>query len=250
MAKLGAVAAALLDELGYDRVDVLGFSFGGCIAQELARAAPERVRRLALVSTACGWGSAPGDLAGLAFVATPARYYSRTLHEQTNRLLVAPDRRANRRLVDARLRHRPSPLGYAYQVLAAAGWSSLPWLNTIAAPTLVLAGERDQITPPANGVLLARLLADARLCTLSGEGHLALFDPDGEAHVLLADFFSSPDLARSHAWSKAVEVVDDATVEAALAASGGAEPLRTISGAFRRAVVGSISRRETRAARC
>ena len=52
------VACDLLDELGYPQTDVLGFSHGGLVAQELARIAPERVRRLALVSTACGWGAA------------------------------------------------------------------------------------------------------------------------------------------------------------------------------------------------
>jgi pimeloyl-ACP methyl ester carboxylesterase len=41
-----------LDALGYDQVDVLGASFGGILAQQLAHQAPERVRRLVLASTA------------------------------------------------------------------------------------------------------------------------------------------------------------------------------------------------------
>jgi Predicted hydrolases or acyltransferases (alpha/beta hydrolase superfamily) len=49
----------LLDELGHEQADVLGFSLGGIVAQQLAHDAPDRVRRLALASTACGWGSLP-----------------------------------------------------------------------------------------------------------------------------------------------------------------------------------------------
>src|SRR4051812_1275245 len=57
-----AVAEALLDALGHERADVLGFSLGGLVAQELAHRAPRRVRRLALAGTAVGWGSMPGTL--------------------------------------------------------------------------------------------------------------------------------------------------------------------------------------------
>ena len=155
------VAAALLDELGHDRVDVLGFSFGGLVAQELARRRPERVRRLALVSTACGWGSKPGTLASLALISMPFRYHSRAVYERTNRLLSPADHGLVHRLphlAEARLRHPPPLLGYGYQLEAGMFWTSLPWLHTVQAPTLVLAGGLDHLVPPANGVQLARLL--------------------------------------------------------------------------------------------
>ena len=61
IASVAQVARDLLDELGHAQADVLGFSHGGLVAQELARIAPDRVRRLALVSTTCGWGSSLGD---------------------------------------------------------------------------------------------------------------------------------------------------------------------------------------------
>jgi poly(3-hydroxyoctanoate) depolymerase len=56
------VVRELLDVLGLERVDVLGYSFGGALAQELARRAPDRVRRLLLCATAPGLG---GDAAPL-----------------------------------------------------------------------------------------------------------------------------------------------------------------------------------------
>ena len=72
-----SVVQLQLDELGHDSVDVLGFSLGGLVAQQLAHERPDLVRRMALVGTACGWGSMPGTLPALALAAMPVRYHSR-----------------------------------------------------------------------------------------------------------------------------------------------------------------------------
>src|SRR6478672_10739478 len=58
--QLWPMTISSLAELGHERVDVLGFSLGGLVAQQLAHRAPERVRRMVLAATACGWGSMPG----------------------------------------------------------------------------------------------------------------------------------------------------------------------------------------------
>ena len=60
-----AVAVALLDELGHEQADVVGFSLGGMVAQQLARDAADRVRRLALVATGCGLGGMPPTIEAL-----------------------------------------------------------------------------------------------------------------------------------------------------------------------------------------
>src|ERR1700675_4795966 len=54
MPALAALAVAVLDAAGMDDADVLGFSHGGAVAQQLAGDAPGRVRRLVLVATSCG----------------------------------------------------------------------------------------------------------------------------------------------------------------------------------------------------
>ena len=209
------VARGLLDELGYAQADVLGFSHGGLVAQELARIAPERVRRLALVSTACGWGSHLGDPAALSVLATPLPYYSRSFSATTSQFYGERDRVVDASLHEARVGSPPSPLGYAYQLLAAVTWSSLPWLETLRQPTLVIAGDDDRVSVTANGVQLAQLINNSRLHVLPGEGHLALFDPASGAQPLLADFFSAPDLAAAASWKGGLQFGKDGDALAA-----------------------------------
>ena len=57
MADYAADAAALLDHVGWDTCRVVGVSFGGMVAQELAVTSPERVERLALLCTSPGGAS-------------------------------------------------------------------------------------------------------------------------------------------------------------------------------------------------
>jgi pimeloyl-ACP methyl ester carboxylesterase len=230
------LVGGLLDRLGYERVDLLGFSLGGFVAQEFARRAPGRVRRLALAATGCGWGSMPGTPEAMALLAMPLRYYSRTLSEQTNLLLSAADRKLMKRLpalTAARLRYPPSLLGYMSQLYAGLAWSSLPWLSTLNVPTLVVQGEADHFVPAANAFQLARLLPRSRLHVLRDEGHFIVFDPEGGAHPLLEDFVSTETLDDSSAWSSGAWIDDDETVAAAFLDSIGAQPYAALSDAFR-----------------
>jgi pimeloyl-ACP methyl ester carboxylesterase len=74
--RLARQAARLLDALGLPEADVLGVSFGGAVAQQLALDNPKRVGRLVLASTSVGLGGVRGHPLALALLATPLRYYS------------------------------------------------------------------------------------------------------------------------------------------------------------------------------
>ena len=196
MSGLARVVTEMLDVLGLGRVDVLGYSFGGGLAQELAYRAPERVRRLVLCATAPGVGGCPPRPMAALMLASPARYYHPRLLElsiahiaggRTAREPGALDRQAAERLL-----HPPSPIGYAYQLYAVAGWSSLPWLHRVPHRTLVVSGEDDPAVPVRNGRLLAHRLPDARLHVVPGGGHLFLLDEPENAAPVIRAFLDEP----------------------------------------------------------
>jgi pimeloyl-ACP methyl ester carboxylesterase len=60
MPTLSDIAVRVLDEFGVATADVVGFSFGGAVAQQIAFGHPSRVNRLVLLATSCGVGSVPG----------------------------------------------------------------------------------------------------------------------------------------------------------------------------------------------
>jgi pimeloyl-ACP methyl ester carboxylesterase len=240
IAAVARLITKLLDELNIERTDVLGYSWGGLLAQQLAVTAPDRVRRLALAGTSCGWGGVPGDLRALALLATPLRYYSQTFYEATSHLLDGTGGSGghdghSRAHADARRANPPSLRGYWSQVLAGTAYSSLPWLHRIAAPTLVVSGLSDRLVPPANAVLLAREIPNSRLVLVPGEGHLLLFDPKSAALPALADFFAEG--GDSPTWREAEAVHDDRAVADALQRSRGGQPYKALSGWFRRMVL-------------
>ena len=229
-----AIICRLLDELGIKRCDVLGLSFGGTVAQQLARTAPHRVRRMALVGTSCGWGGVPPGARPV--VAHSLRYYSRMAFDHANRLLdrVGRDRDSDTLLTqaDGRAGHPPSIIGLAQQCVAGATWSSLHWIATVRTPTLVIAGERDRLVPLANALMLARFLPHGRCHVLAGEGHMMLLERESRAYSLLLDFFSSPTLDACAAWTDGL-VVDDDTLLQALQEAPGGQPFKALNWIYR-----------------
>jgi poly(3-hydroxyalkanoate) depolymerase len=196
------LALQLLDHLGVQRADVLGLSFGGMVAQEIARVAPTRIERLVLASTSCAWGSVPGTPAALLAITTPERYYSRAVFEAVAPQYIggkeSEDGDFLRRQAQTRQTHPPSARGYFFQFLAAAMWSSLYWLPALTQPTLVLAGEVDPLVPPSNANILAALLPNARKHIVPGGGHLCLLERAHWLGPLIERFLSREQARRLH----------------------------------------------------
>jgi poly(3-hydroxyalkanoate) depolymerase len=185
----------VVDALGVGTVDVLGFSFGGSVAQEIARLAPSRVRRLVLVSTSCGWGSVPGSPVALAVLSSPLRYYSPAFFKAVAPVVVGGRGARSEQFLDRQARKRaarpPSARGYWYQMWAASSWSSWAWLHTLQQPTLLIAGDRDQVVPSVNARLMAGLLPDSRLRTWSDGGHMLLLDSAAQVAPVVEEFLSA-----------------------------------------------------------
>jgi poly(3-hydroxyalkanoate) depolymerase len=192
MAQLARLVTDLLDEFGHEQLDVLGYSLGGIVAQELAHRAPERIRRLILCATTPGLPSVPPDPIVTALMLTPARYWNRQLAELILPIIAggrtARDPGVLQAGLDKRLVQPPSALGYLYQLYALSGWSSHPWIRTVRHESLVLHGDRDPVVPLANGRYLADALPHGRLEIVKGAGHLFLLDEPASVVPALASF--------------------------------------------------------------
>jgi poly(3-hydroxyalkanoate) depolymerase len=188
---LARLSARLLDQLGHEQVDVLGVSWGGTLAQQFAFQQAERCRRLVLAATSPGHLMVPGKLTVLLKMATPRRYRDPDYMKRVAGDIYGGALRGSPELVGKHLRHVcwSSDYGYYLQLIAAFGWSSLPWLRFIRQPTLVMAGTDDPLVPVANGHILASLIPNARLVTID-DGHLFLVTSPYESAAMISDFLS------------------------------------------------------------
>ena len=173
---LAPLLSGLLDQLGYQHADVLGISWGGGLAQQFAVRDPARVRRLVLVSTAPGALMVPGHPRVLRHMLTPRRHRDPVHAAAISGEIYGGSMRAGASRASELLRAAAGPgpgRGYYYQLLAAAGWTSLPLLPLIRQPTLILAGDDDPLTPLANARIMHRLIPGSELTIYHG-GHLDL----------------------------------------------------------------------------
>jgi poly(3-hydroxyalkanoate) depolymerase len=190
MTTLAPLIGDLLDKLGYERVDVLGFSWGGGLAQQFAVAQHEQCRRLVLVATGTGLLMVPGRPAVLARMLTPRRHrdpdYARRVAAELygGTMRTHPERAAE--VLLAGVEHTPER-GYYYQLLAGIGWSSLPVLPLISQPTLIVAGDDDPIIPTINAKIMQRVIPLARSHVYRG-GHLALLTEADELAPVIDEF--------------------------------------------------------------
>ena len=190
---LAWIVDRMLTRLGYQEVDVLGLSWGGALAQQLAFQHRRRVRRLVLVSTGTGVLMVPGRPSTLLKMITPRRFGdpgyaagvaaylyggSARQHSDTIRKVFGQQVRAG------------SWRGYVYQLAAGACWTSLPFLGLIRQPTLVLTGDDDPIIPVVNGRILARLIPKAELHIYRG-GHVELVTEAPTLVPVITDFLRS-----------------------------------------------------------
>jgi len=190
---LARMLSNLIAQLGHRQADVLGISWGGGLAQQLALQHPGRVRRLVLVATGTGSLMVPASPRILRHMVTPQRhrdpdYAVRVAAEVYGGSMRAHPERA-RDLLHATARVGPRR-GYYYQLMAAAGWTSLPLLPLLRQPTLVLAGDDDPIIPLVNARIMDRLIRRSTLRMYSG-GHLELIAEPGRLAPVVEEFLDA-----------------------------------------------------------
>jgi pimeloyl-ACP methyl ester carboxylesterase len=188
IAGMATHALAFMDGLGLSRCDVLGFSLGGMIAQQMALERPSAFRRMILVGTAPRGGE---DIMHLEKPTLAKHLGDPTLsgYEVLKGLFFAPTQTSQaagqafiERLLQRREDREPvsGPRIAAAQMAAFREWEQstgqrFAELNNIHQPTLVVNGVHDEMIPVRNSYQLSENLPNAVLLTYPDSGHGALF---------------------------------------------------------------------------
>lgn len=200
-------AVAILDALGWDRVLLAGYSFGGMVAQEIAIHWPQRVRRLALAATTAG--GAGGSSYPIEKFSGLEPYERARRGLEVSDLSFTPDwQAANPEAAAARIRKRMSAqaqfadapgaaVGRRRQLAARAAHDTYDRLGQITAPTLVLAGTRDGQAPMAAQQAMARQIPNGRFETCDGS-HQMLWESD-ETFLRMVAFLQTAEPERRSA---------------------------------------------------
>lgn len=188
IAALAADALALLDRLGIDTFIACGLSVGGLVAQELALGAGARARGAILCGTAARIGSREGwqaridqvragSVASLADVVLN-RWFSPGFRERE------PDAVRGYRCLLERTPHE----GYLSMLHALRDADLTERVRGLRAPALVVSGELDEATTPADGRALAALIPGARFELLAQASHLLCVEKPRELAALIDGF--------------------------------------------------------------
>jgi len=188
--------SGLLDHLEIARVNVLGYSMGGAIAQEFVRQFPDRVFALALCATMCG---GPRAVYASPSVVRVMRELDGLKPEEIARRIwsvtYSPGYLENHReLAEDQMRREiaaPTPLHAAdLQYQAFAEFDCSKALPNVKAPTLVLTGDLDQLVSPQNSKFIASLIPEARLIVIPGCGHRMMWEATDECVGFVTEFLT------------------------------------------------------------
>lgn len=171
--ELAADVVALADSLGIDRFAMVGLSLGGAIAQTLALEHPDRLTALVLCCTGPSFGEPDGWRERAATVRTEGMGF---LVEPTKGRWFTPGFLDSHPEEVARLIEMIAstpPEGYAACCDALAAYDCTAQLGTITAPTRVVIGAQDPVSPPEVSRLLAEDIPDADLVIIDDASHIA-----------------------------------------------------------------------------
>jgi len=193
-------ALAVLDAAGIETAHVVGASMGGVISQIVAVKFPHRVRSLTLVCTACrnhpwrqellrSWAKTAADK-GMIEVGKEAAQW-----------VMSP--RSFRRLVPAftwmgplaALRPRHSFVSQIDAILNTRE-DLVDQLSTITAPTMVIVGNQDILTPRGDSEEIAERIPNAELVVISGAAHGLMMEHSSTFNRILIEFLQRTELAR------------------------------------------------------
>lgn len=177
------------------RVAVAGHSMGGRVAFEMLRLAPGRIDRVALLDTGChalaaGDAGAKERAGRLALLEMARRHGMRTMAAEWARGMVHPSR-VDGPVFDAVLDmfERRDPVVFEAQIQALlARPDAAPQLAAIRCPTLLLTGEHDAWSPPAQHRAMHERVAGSRLVVVADSGHMSPMEEPAAVRAALLDW--------------------------------------------------------------
>jgi 3-oxoadipate enol-lactonase len=185
---------ALMDAIAVDRADVAGFSLGGTIAMRAGMDHPDRVRRLALVATSSrvGRSAAAWYRERVEMVERGDRHLRQTLDGDTADVYAeAPAELEEGLLIRRQSTADPRGFGNACAAMAALNAAPLdPELHAIAAPTLIVAADKDRLCPPRAAEIIASGIGGSRLEIIAGAGHAIPVEKPHELAGLINSFLA------------------------------------------------------------
>ena len=177
--EMAANAIHFIKALGLDQVDVLGFSIGGMVAQEIAVQGPDLVRRLILVGT----GPRGADMAASQSKAI----FSATYDDPEDVWLKvhfgpsAQSQAAGRAFLKRKWLRQDRDVAASAQTVAAQGEAIgknitpgdgvMDYLKAIRQPTLIVQGSQDVIIPTSNSYVMQQLMPNAQLIVYPDSNH-------------------------------------------------------------------------------
>jgi pimeloyl-ACP methyl ester carboxylesterase len=186
--------AGLLDALKIEKpVDVLGFSLGGFIAQELALTHPQKVTKLILYATSCGGkATIPPQISPTAMKSMMSGNASKDTF--LSALFPKEWIKANAAYVQKfiSLMTLPPKESIQHQAEVSLNWNgTCDRLSSITKPTLIITGTDDVTSPPANSLMLAQKIPGAWLVQIKGGGHGAMYQYPEEFSKVLLTFLNT-----------------------------------------------------------
>jgi len=185
-------AVRVLDAEGVDCAHVIGASLGGAVAQILAMDHPERVRSLVLACTSCRHHPWRCELFE-EWIDAVERVGIGGLRNDALKWLVGPRFRARFGPwvnLGARIVLNGDPAGFVAQArgLLESDDELRLGLRNVTAPTLVITGSQDSLTPIGDAEELAELIPDARLVELRGASHGLMFEAPNAFNAVVREF--------------------------------------------------------------
>jgi 3-oxoadipate enol-lactonase/4-carboxymuconolactone decarboxylase len=194
----------LLDQLGEARASICGLSLGGMVALSVATRYPERVESLIL---ACTSARLPPSTAWHDRAATVRAHGTAGLVEPLLERWFTPGFAPGHPEVVTSVTEMlaaADPEGYAACCEAIATMDQRPELARVQAPTLVIAGALDPVTPPEMALELVTGIPGASLVVFPGASHLANIEQPDRFAAAVVDHVSGIDLERGRAIRRAV----------------------------------------------